>query len=133
MHDLDITGWFTTDEGNHIPIHGDQSKIQAMKQFANEHNSSSMSIEEHRRYVSNLGMEAGEAGSEKWNKWFKESQKLAKREQSLKDTYKNNYYKDKSSHYVNEYGEATHRKITSGTYERAKARQQKDLDNWFMR
>lgn len=34
-----ITGWFTTDEGNHIPIHGGQSKIQAMKQFRESHDS----------------------------------------------------------------------------------------------
>lgn len=38
-----ITGWFTTDEGNHIPIHGGQSKVQAMKQFRDSHENTSKS------------------------------------------------------------------------------------------
>lgn len=32
----DITGWFTTEDGVHVPIHGTQSKMQAMNQFAEQ-------------------------------------------------------------------------------------------------
>lgn len=32
--DNDITGWFTTENGQHVPIHGGESKIQAMEKFA---------------------------------------------------------------------------------------------------
>lgn len=127
-----ITGWFTTDEGNHIPIRNGQSKVQAMKDFASSHNSES--IESQRKRVANLGMSAGPAGSESWNKWFSESQKLANREKQLKEEYKKKHYsKPSTSVYVNSYGEATHRNITSGTYERSQKRQQRDVDNWFRR
>jgi hypothetical protein len=42
----DITGWFTTEEGNHVPIHGNQTKKQAIEQhFGNaEQKASSNSI-----------------------------------------------------------------------------------------
>ena len=26
-----ITGWFTTEDGVHVPIHGNENKVQAMK------------------------------------------------------------------------------------------------------
>lgn len=33
----DITGWFTTEDGVHVPIRGNESKVQAMnRQFNNE-------------------------------------------------------------------------------------------------
>lgn len=128
-----ITGWFTTDEGNHIPIHGGQSKVQAMKQFRDSHDSNKMSIDEQRKHVANLGMNAGSAGSDSWNKWFSESQKLAKREQQLKDEYRKKHYNTSSATKVNSYGEATKRYITSGTYERSQKRMQRDVDNWFRR
>ena len=50
-----ITGWFTTDEGNHVPIHGGQSKVQAMKQFANEHKSTRLR-EASRRFAEEEGI-----------------------------------------------------------------------------
>ena len=32
-----ITGWFSTEDGVHIPIHDGQSKEEALKQFSSEH------------------------------------------------------------------------------------------------
>lgn len=32
----DITGWFTTEDGVHVPIHGGESKVQAMNRQFNK-------------------------------------------------------------------------------------------------
>lgn len=41
----DITGWFTTEDGVHVPIRGGESKLQAMnRQFNNEDSSRKSSI-----------------------------------------------------------------------------------------
>ena len=54
----DIVGWFSTEDGVHIPIHSGQSKAQAMKQFADEHADTGLSKDLYEMH------ELGKAGRE---------------------------------------------------------------------
>lgn len=40
----DIIGWFTTDNGNHIPIKKGQTKVQAMNEHFNKNNSTNVPL-----------------------------------------------------------------------------------------
>jgi hypothetical protein len=37
MNKNNITGWFTTEDGVHVPIHGNESKVQAMNKAFGSH------------------------------------------------------------------------------------------------
>ena len=59
-----ITGWFSTEDGVHIPIHDGQSKEDALKQFTSEHQqigNPEKELEDIGRIATQMQMGAGEA------------------------------------------------------------------------
>ena len=36
MNKNNITGWFTTEDGVHVPIHGNESKVQVSEGFSTD-------------------------------------------------------------------------------------------------
>lgn len=71
-----------------------------------------------------------------YKEWLDNRNKLGKLKQQIdgERARKERYQKqDNSKTFVNSYGEATKREITSSTYERAQRRTQRNINAWFGR
>lgn len=73
----------------------------------------------------------------KWKKWRANNKKInSLKRENAKLSIKARKLEDKINppkprKYINGFGEATHREISTLTYERAIARQSRDFDRWF--